>query len=117
MRPKLHTHPCPMCKTVHHTPEDRNLLNQHFYTCLECKLPLYYEYVVHKEVWETAELDYHDGVIHLPCLEKRLGRALTLEDFIEPIGKKSQGQSINDAIRWAYQRGKASQESKNEALY
>ena len=89
---------------MHHTPDENAALLKHFLTCAHCEKPLYYEYVVTPEVWEAAGMDYHGGVLHLECLEEKLGRQLVPGDFAEPIGpaERHQGNSINDAIRWAW---------------
>jgi len=106
MRPQIKAHRCPDCDRPHHTPEENKLLLAHFLTCAHCKRPLFYEYLVKKEVWSAAGMDYHGGVLHLECLEKLLDRELKLDDFEGPIGMESRhrGNSINDAIRWALRK-------------
>ncbi len=106
MKPQLKMHPCPDCGRPHHTPEDNRRLLSHFHTCAHCNEPIYYEYVVKRSVWEAAGMEYHGGVLHLDCLEEKLGRNLELDDFEGPIGPddRHHGHSINDAIRWALKR-------------
>ena len=55
-------------------------------------------FMVCDEVWKAAGMDYK-GFLHLPCLEKRLGRPLALADFTDV--------PINDNIRFAYKMGKS----------
>ena len=38
-------------------------------------------YIVHPAVWAAAGLTFNDGCLCIPCLERRLGRVLTPEDF------------------------------------
>lgn len=53
--------------------------------------------MVHREVWRAATGgERRIRFLHLECLEKRLGRLLTLSDFVEA--------PINNAIRWAWKR-------------
>lgn len=52
--------------------------------CLDCGLHVIragHWYMVHDEVWEQTGLDKHGGVLCLDCLEHRLGRAVSEEDF------------------------------------
>jgi hypothetical protein len=39
-------------------------------------------YIVYSHVWEAADLKFTDGCWCIPCLEKRLGRVLTVDDFL-----------------------------------
>lgn len=55
-------------------------------------------YMVHDEVWESAGMDQHKGLLHLRCLETRLGRHLRESDFPRYV--------INMAILFAFERGK-----------
>jgi len=55
-------------------------------------------YMVHDEVWQEAtEPEERRGLLHLDCLERRLGRQLTKADF--------KGVPANSAIFWAMERG------------
>lgn len=38
-------------------------------------------YMVHDEVWAAADMDENGGELCVPCLETRLGRQLTPDDF------------------------------------
>ena len=38
-------------------------------------------YMVRDELWAASGLEPNDGMLCLACLEKRIGRLLTLEDF------------------------------------
>lgn len=76
-------------------------LQEHFLTCLHCKEPVYYDYIVKTEIWEEAGLAYHDGVLHLPCLEQLLNRELSLNDFNFEI-RSGEKHNINDALKWAW---------------
>lgn len=63
--------------------------------CLNCGKG-HDSFMVHKKIWEEA--GYHPKAnCCLPCLENNLGRELTMNDFTPA--------PINNAIRWAYQRG------------
>jgi hypothetical protein len=39
-------------------------------------------YSVHNHVWKAAGMERHDGCLCIGCLEKRLGRELSMEDFM-----------------------------------
>lgn len=84
------------------TPADNERANAHHRTCAHCALPVFYDYFLKPEVWALTGLGYHGGVLHLPCVEIRIGRRLVPADFDNSHAK--QGQSINDAIRWAFSR-------------
>lgn len=102
-------HPCPDCNRKHRTPEEHDKLREHFENCAHCGLPFYYDYHVKDDVWAASGLDFHAGTLHLPCLEKLIGRRLALDDFIGPSRNPNcKGQSPNDIIRWAFERGSAS---------
>jgi len=96
----LPTHACPECGRRHMTPADNERVNAHHRTCVHCALPVFYDYLLKSDVWAATGLGYHDGVLHLPCVEARIGRRLSLADFEDSCAK--QGQSINDGIRWAF---------------
>lgn len=57
-------------------------------------------FAVHDELWSAAlgnpESDGKEGVIHLRCFEKALGRNLTIGDFKQA--------PINDWVSWAFER-------------
>lgn len=50
-------------------------------------------YMVKKHVWDEA-MDGREGFLHLRCLERRLCRRLTIEDFTDA--------PINDMLRYGY---------------
>jgi hypothetical protein len=53
-------------------------------------------YIVHSHVWEAAGLTRFDaGCFCIPCLEKRLGRVLTVDDF--PPAPINDPDRYNDA--------------------
>lgn len=109
-KPTTESHACPDCTQQHLNPQDKQQLHLHFVVCFACDEKLYYEYLVKDAVWkDEAGLDYEAGVLHLPCLEKILGRELVLDDFREAIEGPmhfpyANGNSMNDAIRWAAKR-------------
>jgi hypothetical protein len=50
--------------------------------CFECGRPCYDWYMVRNHVWaQVAPGAKRRGVLHFSCLEKRLGRLLTEDDF------------------------------------
>jgi hypothetical protein len=52
--------------------------------CIDCKADIYTirEYfMVTKKVWKASGLKYDGGMLCVGCLEKRIGRELTQEDF------------------------------------
>jgi hypothetical protein len=50
------------------------------WSCRGCKEHVGEYYMVHDEVWLTAYPD-KKGFSHFTCLEERIGRKLTLDDF------------------------------------
>jgi len=78
-------HPCPECGAPHPTIKDKADYNErwkeHFYTCFHCKELCAEDYAVTDEVWAAAGMHYHGGVLHLACVERRIGRRLALDDF------------------------------------
>jgi hypothetical protein len=69
--------------------------------CLYCKLPWFYtDYMVSETVWRVeAKLKHDAGVCHIDCLEKIIGRQLTIEDFPKHI-------QSNRNIHFAYEMGR-----------
>lgn len=59
--------------------------------CIDCKVNTYLigeYYMVYHSVWEESGLRLFDGMLCISCLEKRIGRQLTSEDFSDfPINK------------------------------
>ncbi len=52
--------------------------------CVDCKvdtLLIGEYYMVHHSVWEDTGLGLYDGMLCISCLEKRISRQLTSEDF------------------------------------
>lgn len=60
-----------------------------------CRLGEYY--MVHDLIWATAKLA--EGMICVGCLEKRLGRTLTPDDFLECPLTWWPGEPISDTLR------------------
>ncbi len=91
-------HPCPTCKTPHWTPAERRAMAKLWDNCDECGARVYDDYMLKDEVWKLTGLRFGPGggVLHLPCVEKRIGRSLTIDDFAP--------YSVNDALRWALTR-------------
>jgi hypothetical protein len=54
------------------------------------------QYMVTDDVWAAAGMN-HKGFLHLYCLEKRLDRRLTIDDFTDV--------PINDELRFGYTLG------------
>jgi len=55
-------------------------------------------YMVHKDIWREAGMPFNRGFLCPCCLEKRLGRLLTLDDFPDA--------PINEGIRFGYRLAK-----------
>lgn len=60
--------------------------------CHDCGLDVAdsgdYWYMVWDEVWAETGLDPDDGFLCVPCIERRLGRALTPDEFNDaPINR------------------------------
>jgi len=54
-------------------------------TCVDCGKPFYldHEYIVRNAVWAAAGMKgWASGLLHRPCLEKRLGRKVTVDEFL-----------------------------------
>ena len=66
---------------------------EHHSRCAHCKDLIAYEYSLNDKVWEQTGIGYHGGVLHFECVEKLIGRKLTLDDFAP--------YRNNDGIRWA----------------
>lgn len=60
--------------------------------CLGCACIHPSEYMTTPDVWTSAGLDYNAGALCLKCLEARVGRPLTLQDFPDV--------PINGAVRY-----------------
>jgi hypothetical protein len=70
--------------------------------CFDCEMDIPQNYMVHDEVWELAGLASNGGLLCFDCLENRLGRKLTIDDFSDkPInaeilfGYKLRGEENN----------------------
>jgi len=74
--------------------EDTGLPVHMFYECVVCGCSSPQEYMVLDAVWHAAGLG--PGRAHLICLEKQLGRRLTVDDF-------KRGSPANEAVRFGYQ--------------
>lgn len=58
-----------------------DLLDVEVYDCLDCGDNTFFKneyYMIHDEIWDSVATD---GMLCVECLEKRLGRLLTPEDF------------------------------------
>lgn len=66
--------------------------------CADCDDEDLEMYMVTNEVWEEAGMEKHKGLLHLKCLEARLGRRLQIEDFPK--------YTSNRAIFFAFRMGK-----------
>lgn len=60
--------------------------------CLSCACIHPSEYMVAPDVWASTGLAYNAGALCLKCLEARVGRALTVQDFPDV--------PINGAVRY-----------------
>lgn len=74
--------------------------------CEVCRDDVDEAYMVHDAVWASAGMG-EVGVLHLRCLEKRLGRALTLADLDD--------SRINNAQRYFAGRGDDARRERDEA--
>jgi len=63
------------------------MMASHEFECVVCGLPVTEYYLVRDEVWTSA--GFVNGVAHLECLEKKLGRKLIIEDFTHAMGNKA----------------------------
>jgi ribosomal protein S17E len=78
---------------------ESNLRNSFTFDCLDCKKDVQemkeYSYMVSDEVWKSTNLDSNAGLLCIKCLEKRLKRLLTSEDFPKniPINRDTTRQS------------------------
>jgi hypothetical protein len=59
------------------------------FNCVDCLRNTIDEYyMVHDVVWEAARMQPHGGMLCIGCLETRLGRTLTADDFTNyPINR------------------------------
>jgi hypothetical protein len=56
-------------------------------------------YVVHESVWASTGLGPNDGALCLGCLEARIGRALTADDFTDA---RMNDHAVKDVERYAW---------------
>lgn len=61
------------------------------FDCAHCGEPCHDQYMVHNDVWRAA-MPTSRGLLHLRCLEAKLGRPVRLDDLSKAI--------INDDIRY-----------------
>lgn len=85
-------HSCPECDRKHAPNEIAQRYRRRSTTCVECGRFCGDNYYLAREVWKATGLERFDGVLHLACVEKRIGRRLTLEDFTDA--------PLNDQVRW-----------------
>lgn len=69
--------------------------------CISCADLNNDDYAVHDDLWRSAYGSSQAGFAHIRCLEKKLGRKLTVSDFKNAL--------VNAALLWAFER--ASEES------
>lgn len=76
--------------------------------CHECGKPCSnHEYIVRAAVWQAAGMEKHGGLLHMRCLEKRLGRCLVTADFlVRPmpghVNKKKRATTLEIVDHAAY---------------
>jgi hypothetical protein len=76
--------------------------NRHL--CRDCQLDTIahgHYYVVDDALWASTGLGPHGGMLCLPCLERRIGRKLRLEDFTAIIPRAF---PVSDEARAAHER-------------
>jgi hypothetical protein len=65
---------------------------ENYATCVDCQQPMSVRehlYIVRGEVWRAAAMERWDsGCLHEACLEKRLGRKLTKDDYLVRVVKE-----------------------------
>lgn len=66
--------------------------------CSECLLPVDRLFMVHDDLWTSAVEDVKE-LLHAECLEKRLGRPLTLNDFTTAPINEMEGFVPRRALR------------------
>ncbi len=63
----------------------RNLNHKVSLLCLDCKVNTIHEiYMVHDHIWKEANPDI-SGILCIGCIEQRLGRTLTKQDFKDSL--------------------------------
>lgn len=66
------------------------------FICMDCKvdtMSIDEYYMVHDEIWEEAVPEF-EGMLCIGCLEERLGRELTPDDFPTDLPVNEMGASI-----------------------
>lgn len=72
--------------------------------CRDCE-GVFTAYTVNSDTWEAIGGHWTDGLhLCLDCLERRLGRPLTLDDF--PEGASGEKIPVNRTLMYAYQMGR-----------
>jgi hypothetical protein len=52
--------------------------------CLDCRTDTRTEYfMIHDELWIQTGIGHHGGKLCIACLEERIGRRLTSDDFLD----------------------------------
>lgn len=64
--------------------------------CAECGKDIYLPYMVEDRVWRRV-MPNGAGHLHFECLEKRLGRLLTVDDFSDV--------RVNDPLKFGFKLG------------
>jgi hypothetical protein len=67
----------------HAAPERTRCLDHENAHCLDHERRRHEMYMLKDEVWTLTELGHWDGVLCVECAERRLGRALTRDDYRE----------------------------------
>lgn len=80
------------------TKADQEDLHEARLFCDLCRNGELEMYMVLDTVWAAAGMGKSKGFLHLSCLETRLGRRLSKDDFPKYV--------INKAILFAFERGK-----------
>lgn len=79
-------HRCPDCDRSHLSPEDHKEMRKHFDFCAHCGDVCPEMFMLKDEVWDQTGLGYKDGVLHLHCAEKLVGRRLVADDLVPGAG-------------------------------
>jgi hypothetical protein len=84
-------HKCPDCDKRHLSPEDHREMRKHFDYCAHCGEICPEMFMLEDHVWRQTGLDFSDGVLHIRCVEKLIGRRVSFNDLV-------QGAGMNKAI-------------------
>jgi hypothetical protein len=76
--------------------ETQKLIRRIWRLCRECNTPCYDLFMVLNRLWNKYGCG--NGVLHLTCMERRMGRVITPSDLTDA--------PCNDALRVMYRNGK-----------